>query len=67
MELHRMDCRASHGGLDLYDFVAEKLRTTAPEEIRPEPLLTRARFDWAGLCAGAALQGNSGCGRRCAA
>ena len=40
MELHRMDCLASHGGLDLYDFVAEKLRTTLPEEIRPEPLMT---------------------------
>ena len=40
MELHRMDCLASHGVLDLYDFVAEKLRTTLPEEIRPEPLMT---------------------------
>ncbi len=40
MELHRMDCRASHGGLELYEFVAEKLRTTPPEEIRPAPLLT---------------------------
>ena len=40
MELHRMDCRASHGGLDLYDYVAEKLRTTPAEEIRPEPLLS---------------------------
>ena len=40
MELHRMDCLASHGGLELYDFVAEKLRTTPPEEIRPELLLT---------------------------
>jgi poly(A) polymerase len=40
MELHRMDCRASHGGLELYEFVAEKLRTTSPEEIRPAPLLT---------------------------
>jgi poly(A) polymerase len=40
MELHRMDCLASHGGLDLYDFVAGKLRTTLPEEIRPEPLMT---------------------------
>ena len=40
MELHRIDCRASHGGLDLYNFVAEKVRTTPAEEIRPEPLLT---------------------------
>jgi len=40
MELHRIDCLASHGGLGLYGFVAEKLRTTPPEEIRPEPLLS---------------------------
>jgi poly(A) polymerase len=40
MELHRMDCLASHGELGLYDFVAERLRTTPPEEITPEPLLT---------------------------
>ena len=40
MELHRIDCNASHGGLDLYNFVAEKLRTTPPEDIRPEPMLT---------------------------
>jgi poly(A) polymerase len=42
MELHRIDCNASHGGLDLYEFVAEKLRTTPPDEIRPEPLMTGA-------------------------
>ncbi len=40
MELHRMDCGASHGGLQCYEFVAEKLRNTPPEEIRPEPLLS---------------------------
>lgn len=40
MELHRIDCKASHGGLDLYNFVSEKLRTTPAEEIRPAPLLT---------------------------
>ncbi|MGA9567645.1 MAG: CCA tRNA nucleotidyltransferase [Candidatus Korobacteraceae bacterium] len=40
MELHRMDCLASHGELGLYEFVAEKLRATPPEEIQPEPLLS---------------------------
>jgi len=40
LELHRIDCRASHGELGCYDFVAEKLRDTPPEEIRPEPLLS---------------------------
>ena len=40
MELHRMDCLASHGDLGLYEYAAEKLRTIPPEEIRPQPLIT---------------------------
>jgi poly(A) polymerase len=40
MELHRMDCLASHGDLGLYEYAAEKVRTIPPEEIRPEPLIT---------------------------
>jgi poly(A) polymerase len=40
LKMHRMDCLASHCELGLYDFVAEKLRTTPPEEIRPEPLMS---------------------------
>ena len=40
MELHRIDCLSSHGDLSRYEFVSEKLRTTPPEQIRPEPLLT---------------------------
>lgn len=40
MELDRMDCLASHGDLGLYEYVAEKLRTTPAEEIRPQPLIT---------------------------
>jgi len=40
LELHRMDCVASHGDLGLYEYAAEKLRTIPPEEIRPEPLIT---------------------------
>jgi len=39
-ELHRIDCLASHGSLENYEFVAEILRTMPPEEIRPEPLLS---------------------------
>ena len=39
MEMHRMDCLASHGELGLYDFVADKLRTTPPEQIRPQPFV----------------------------
>ena len=39
LELHRMDCTASHGKLDLYDFTQRKLQETPPAEIRPEPLV----------------------------
>ena len=67
MELHRIDCLAVTVDLDLYDFVAEKLRTTPPEEIRPEPLLTGRELDRAWLRAGTAVQGDSGGGGRCAA
>ena len=39
LELHRIDCLASHGDLSLYDFCRERL--AAPEEeIRPQPLVT---------------------------
>lgn len=40
LELHRLDCEASHRDLSLYDFVREKLATTPEEEIRPAPLLS---------------------------
>jgi len=40
LELHRLDCLASHGDLTLYNFAREKLAETPPEQIRPKPLLT---------------------------
>jgi poly(A) polymerase len=40
LELHRIDCGASHRDLSLYNFVSEKLRTLPEEEIRPRPLIT---------------------------
>jgi poly(A) polymerase len=40
LQMHRMDCLASHRDLSLYEFVQEKLRTTPPEEIRPMPVLS---------------------------
>jgi len=40
LEMHRMDCLASHGDLELYQFVSDKLRTTPAAEIRPSPLLS---------------------------
>ena len=46
LELHRADCLASHGGLDLYDYASAKLAefeaAAASESLRPEPLLDGA-------------------------
>ena len=40
LELHRLDCLSSHRDLELYEFAKEKLNSTPPEQIRPQPLLT---------------------------
>jgi poly(A) polymerase len=40
LELHRLDCLASHGSLDAYEFVREFLAKTPPEEVRPPRLVT---------------------------
>lgn len=40
MQLHRLDCLSSHGGLDNYDFVRRKQQEVPPEELKPKPLLT---------------------------
>jgi poly(A) polymerase len=40
LELHRLDCLASHGNLDAYEFVRRFLRETPPGEVRPPRLLT---------------------------
>ena len=39
LELHRLDCLASHGDLSNYDFCREKLKEFDAEAIRPQPLL----------------------------
>ena len=40
LELHRLDCLASHGGLDHYEFVRDALATMPEEVVRPPRLLT---------------------------
>jgi len=40
MELHRLDCLSSHGGLENYDFVRRKQQEMPPEQLKPAPLLT---------------------------
>jgi poly(A) polymerase len=40
LELHRIDCQASHGDLSLYQYTREKMAEMTPETIRPTPLIT---------------------------
>jgi len=40
IELHRIDCLASHGDLTSYNFTREKIANTPPESVRPAPLIT---------------------------
>ncbi len=40
MELHRVDCTASHGMLDNLTFLNEKLREYSHEELKPKSLLS---------------------------
>jgi poly(A) polymerase len=40
LELHRLDCQASHGDLTTYEFTRNKMATLTPEAMRPAPLVT---------------------------
>lgn len=40
LELHRLDCLASHGDLDNYNFLQEFIRARAAEPVLPPPLIT---------------------------
>jgi len=40
LELHRLDCAASHGKLDNYEFVKGKLAELGEEDLRPPRLVT---------------------------
>lgn len=40
LELHRLDCLASHRKLDNYDIVKTKLAELPPEKLKPSPLIT---------------------------
>ena len=39
LELHRLDCLASHGNLSAHAFCSAKLHDFGPEDVRPEPLI----------------------------
>jgi len=40
LELHRLDCLGSHGGLENYEFALTKMREFGDEEVRPSRLIT---------------------------
>ena len=40
LELHRVDCLASHGDLSAYEFCQRRLEELSEEEIKPHPFLT---------------------------
>jgi len=40
LELHRLDCTASHGDLTSYRFTREKIAALPPEAVRPKPLVS---------------------------
>ena len=40
LELHRIDCTASHGELDIHRFLLAKQNEFSTEEIKPKPLVT---------------------------
>ena len=56
LELHRLDCLASHGWLDNYEFVRAKQRELPPERLRPKPLITGEDLIRAGYTPGPAFR-----------
>jgi poly(A) polymerase len=40
LELHKLDCVASHGDLNSYEFTRERIASIPPESIRPIPLIS---------------------------
>jgi poly(A) polymerase len=40
LELHRLDCEASHGDLTSYQFTCQRIAAIPPEAIRPAPLVS---------------------------
>jgi putative nucleotidyltransferase with HDIG domain len=56
LELHRVDCLASHGWLENYEFIRSKQRELPPERLRPQPLLTGEDLIRAGYTPGPAFR-----------
>ncbi len=55
LELHRLDCLASHGSIDHYCFLLDRLRQYANEPVIPPPLITGKDVLSLGLAPGPAV------------
>jgi len=56
LALHKMDCMASAGKLDHWEFVRERWQTMPEETVRPRPLITGRELIAAGYAPGAAFK-----------
>ncbi|HTP70400.1 MAG TPA: CCA tRNA nucleotidyltransferase [Dongiaceae bacterium] len=56
LELHRLDCGASHGRVDAYNLVRDFLATTPLEQVRPARLLTGDDLNEMGYAPGPGYQ-----------
>lgn len=56
LELHRIDCEASHGMLDNYFFLKEKLKEYEKEDLKPKPLINGHDLMELGLKAGPSMK-----------
>ena len=57
LELHRIDCLASHGWLDNYEFIRSRQQELPPERLKPERLITGNDLIRAGYPPGPAFRG----------
>jgi poly(A) polymerase len=56
LELHRLDCLASHGSLDNHEFVRKMQAELGEEDLRPQPLITGDDLIAAGYSPGPAFK-----------
>ena len=56
LELHRLDCLASHGNLENYEFCKRKLAELSEQDLRPKPLITGRDLIAAGYRPGPAFR-----------
>ncbi|MFP5207241.1 MAG: CCA tRNA nucleotidyltransferase [Acidobacteriota bacterium] len=56
LRLHRMDCLAAHGNLEIYHFVRERRAAMPEDTVRPRPLVTGRDLIAAGYVPGPAFK-----------